>query len=57
MTMRKPILIINLIVKTLVELIIVCTFGVAIGIITFAGVYIFKSINKAIEDYNNHLNN
>ena len=57
MTMRKPILIINLIVKTLVELIIVCTFGVAIGIITFAGVYIFKSINNAIEDYNNHLNN
>lgn len=57
MTMKKLILIINLIVKTLVELIIVCTFGVAIGIITFAGVYIFKTINNAIEDYNNHFNN
>ncbi len=57
MTIKKTILIINLIVKTLVELIIVCTFGVAIGIVTFAGVYIFKSIKKAIEDYYIHLNN
>tara|TARA_R110001583_G_scaffold41335_2_gene131626 strand:+ start:22375 stop:22542 length:168 start_codon:yes stop_codon:yes gene_type:complete len=55
--MRKLILIINLIVKTLVELIIVCTFGVAVGIITFAGVYIFKSINNAIEDYKRHSSN
>ncbi len=57
MTIKKTILIINLIVKTLVELIIVCTFGVAIGIVTFAAVYIFKSIKKAIEDYYIHLNN
>lgn len=57
MTIKKTILIINLIVKTLVELIIVCTIGVAIGIVTFAGVYIFKSIKKAIEDYYIHLNN
>jgi len=57
MTMRKPILIINLIVKTLVEIILVCTFGIAIGIIVFAGVYIYKLINNAIEDYKRHSSN
>ena len=55
--MNKTILILNLIVKTLVEIIFICTFGLAIGIIVFIGAFIVKNIKQAIKDYRNHLQN
>tara|TARA_R110000765_G_scaffold375779_1_gene466458 strand:+ start:3303 stop:3470 length:168 start_codon:yes stop_codon:yes gene_type:complete len=52
--MNKTILIINLLVKTIVEIIFICTFGLAIGIIVFIGAFIIKNIKQAIKDYNEH---
>tara|TARA_R110000744_G_scaffold177295_1_gene296039 strand:- start:931 stop:1101 length:171 start_codon:yes stop_codon:yes gene_type:complete len=49
--MRKAILIINLIVKTAVELIIVTVLILPIGIIFFAGAYLFYTIGNAVNDY------
>ncbi len=55
--MRKQILILNLIVKTIVELIIVCTLILGVGIIVFVGTYIYKSICNAISEYHTAINN
>jgi 1,4-dihydroxy-2-naphthoate octaprenyltransferase len=51
---KKIILATNLIVKTVVEFIFVCTIGVAIGLIVFIGAFIYKTIKNAINNYNDH---
>jgi len=48
---KKTILAINLIVKTAVEFIFVCTIGVAIGVIVFTTSFIYKTIKNAIIYY------
>ena len=55
--MNKTILIVNLIVKTIVELIIVVSIISIIGLITFIGSYIYKSINNAIDEYDSVIHN
>ena len=49
--MNKTILILNLIVKTLVELIFVFIFIGTIGVVVFISTYLYKTIQKAIIDY------
>tara|TARA_R110000823_G_scaffold305528_1_gene427664 strand:- start:78 stop:248 length:171 start_codon:yes stop_codon:yes gene_type:complete len=51
---KKIILAINLIVKTAVEFIFVCTIGIAIGIIVFTVSFIYKTIKNAINYYKDH---
>tara|TARA_R110000851_G_scaffold31416_1_gene85029 strand:- start:324 stop:497 length:174 start_codon:yes stop_codon:yes gene_type:complete len=53
--MKKIILIINLIVKTIVELVLVCTIGLLTGLIVFIGAYVYKSIKQAVIDYKAYL--
>lgn len=48
---KKTILAINLIVKTAVEFIFVCTIGVVIGVIVFTTSFIYKTIKNAINYY------
>jgi hypothetical protein len=54
--MKKHILILNLIVKTIVELIIVCTVVMAVGVLVFTATYIYKSISNAIAEYKETIN-
>ena len=51
---KKTVLAINLIVKTTVEFIFVCTIGVAIGVIVFTTSFIYKTIKNAINYYKDH---
>jgi len=55
--MNKNILIINLIIKTLVELILGFILFLTIGIIVFVFTYTYHSIKNAVTDYDNHINN
>ena len=50
--MRKALLIINLIVKTAVDFIIVTVLILPIGIIFFLGSYLFYTIGSTIKHYN-----
>ena len=54
--MNKNILILNLIVKTLVELILGFTLFLSIGIVVFLFTYTYHSIKNAVTDYDNHIN-
>lgn len=57
MMIKKNLLIFNLIIKTVVELAIVCTLVASIGLIVFICTYIYKSINNAIDEYYGTINN
>lgn len=54
---KKNLLILNLIIKTIVELAIVCTLVASVGLIVFICTYIYKSINNAIDEYYGTINN
>tara|TARA_R110000803_G_scaffold124106_1_gene191944 strand:- start:220 stop:387 length:168 start_codon:yes stop_codon:yes gene_type:complete len=54
--MKKIILAINLLIKTIMEFIFVCTIGAAIGIIVFICAYLYKSIQLGVEYFNNNKN-
>ncbi len=54
---KKNLLILNLIIKTIVELVIVCTLVASIGLLVFIGTYIYKSIINAIDEYYTSINN
>lgn len=47
----------NLIIKTIVELAIVCTVVASVGLIVFIFAYIYKSILNAIDEYYGAINN
>ena len=54
--MNKIILIINLIVKTIVEILIATTIMAVVGLLFFIGTFIYKSIVKAVDDYYEAIN-
>lgn len=51
---KKIILAINLVVKTVIEFIFVCTIGVVIGVVVFTTSFIYKTIKNAIIYYKDH---
>lgn len=55
--MKKEFLILNLIIKTLVEFIIVIFLIAPIGIIVFLAGYLAYSISNALETYKSAINN
>ena len=55
--MNKAILILNLIVKTIVEVSIVVCIISLFGLIVFIATYIYKTIEKAIDEYDALIHN